>query len=75
MDQSIHNHSSLTSGGRTEAGRLESLNGGEFSVFAMNRNKQKFIELLKLWKGSKEKMAERAIRDKEKEALVSKFSY
>ena len=71
MDQSINNHNSLTLGGRSDPDRFNTLNGGEFSVFAMNRNKQRFIDLLKTWESSKEKFEERSIRDKEKEAIVS----
>lgn len=71
MDQSINNHSSLTLGGRSEKEGVGDLNGGEYSLFAMQRNRTKLIELLKSWETSKMKMAERKIRDKEKEEMVS----
>jgi hypothetical protein len=34
---------------------MDSLAGGEFSVFAMNRGKQRFIDILTTWENAKNK--------------------
>jgi len=73
MDQSTNRHNSLTLGGRTDREGVENLSGGEYSLFAMQRNRAKLIELLKSWENSKKKMVERKIRDKEKEEMVNLY--
>lgn len=70
MDQSIHRHNSMTMTGRLD-NAVENLAGGEYSVFAMNRSRQRFIDILSTWQNNKEKKSERLVRDKEKETLVS----
>jgi hypothetical protein len=37
----------------------------------MNRGRERFIEILTTWQKAKDKKEERALKDKEKEALVS----
>ena len=74
MDQSINRHNSLTLGGNRHVADTDvvgGLSGGEFSLFAMNRGRERFIEILTTWQKAKDKKEERALKDKEKEALVS----
>jgi hypothetical protein len=70
MDQSIHRHNSMSMTGRLD-NAVGNLAGGEYSVFAMNRSRQRFIEILSAWQNNKEKKAQRTIRDQEKETLVT----
>jgi hypothetical protein len=54
MDQSI-NSGGLTFGGMSGKEAVDNLNGGEFSVFAMNRNRERFIDRLTTWENIKQK--------------------
>lgn len=73
MDQSIHRHNTISGSGYEE--RLGAISGGEFSVFAMNRGRQRFIDILQTWENAKLKKKERKERDLEKEKLVSFYLF
>ena len=58
MDQSIHRHNTLTMAGNRNANEQDSIggiSGGEFSMFAMNRGRQRFINILSTWQKAKNK--------------------
>lgn len=73
MDQSINRHNSLTITGvksNIDGESISGLSGGEFSVFAMNRGRQRLIDILHTWQKAKDKKVERALKDEEKDKLV-----
>lgn len=72
MDQSIHRHNSVTMAGMADREALGTITGGEYSVFAMNRNRQRFIDVLTKWQATKDKKEQRRVREIEKESMVRK---
>lgn len=72
MDQSINRHNSMTmTKGFPDSEGMSGISGGEFSLFAMNRSRQRFIDILTTWQTAKAKKEERKQRDLERDKMVS----
>lgn len=76
MNESIHRPLTVVGGrGFKDTDALGTIIGGEFSALAMNRSRQKFIEILDTWQKAKDKKEERKLKDQEKDQLVNIFTH